>query len=73
MIRASKGADSNKCVCEPALAEPELDPGGVKIKPPFEMGVRNLIKSPCKLSFNMIYSVSDKGVSREMHMRMHFI
>ena len=30
-------------IANPPLAEPVIDPGGVTIKPPFEMGVANLI------------------------------
>ena len=29
-------------IANPPLAEPVIDPGGVTIKPPFEMGVANL-------------------------------
>lgn len=29
-------------IATPPLAEPVSDPGGAKIKPPFEMGVANL-------------------------------
>lgn len=28
-------------IANPPLAEPVIDPGGVTIKPPFEMGVAN--------------------------------
>ncbi len=31
-------------IANPPLAEPVIDPGGVTIKPPFEMGVANLEK-----------------------------
>ena len=31
-------------IANPPLAEPVIDPGGVTIKPPFEMGVANLTK-----------------------------
>ncbi len=44
-------------IANPPLAEPVIDPGGVTIKPPFEMGVANLElsadinkKSWCKAS-----------------------
>ena len=30
-------------IANPPLAEPVIDPGGVTIKPPFEMGVANLL------------------------------
>ena len=30
-------------IANPPLAEPVIDPGGVTIKPPFEMGVANFI------------------------------
>ncbi len=30
-------------IANPPLAEPVIDPGGVTIKPPFEMGVANLV------------------------------
>ena len=33
-------------IANPPLAEPVIDPGGVTIKPPFEMGVANLKKQP---------------------------
>ena len=33
-------------IANPPLAEPVIDPGGVTIKPPFEMGVANLAASP---------------------------
>ena len=32
-------------IATPSLAEPVIDPGGVTIKPPFEMGVANFTKS----------------------------
>ena len=31
-------------IANPPLAEPVIDPGGVTIKPPFEMGVANFAK-----------------------------
>ena len=30
-------------IANPPLAEPVIDPGGVTIKPPFEMGVANFV------------------------------
>ena len=30
-------------IATPPLAEPVIDPGGVTIKPPFEMGVANFL------------------------------
>ena len=30
-------------IANPPLAEPVIDPGGVTIKPPFEMGVANFL------------------------------
>ena len=35
------GGGQKRRVCEPALAASVLYPGGVKNKPPFEMGVAN--------------------------------
>ena len=32
-------------IANPPLAEPVIDPGGVTIKPPFEMGVANLFQA----------------------------
>ena len=32
-------------IANPPLAEPVIDPGGVTIKPPFEMGVANFDKA----------------------------
>ncbi len=37
-------------IANPPLAEPVIDPGGVTIKPPFEMGVANFV-SPVKRNF----------------------
>ena len=42
----SLGGDQYKWYCEiPPLAEPGNYPGGVKTKPPFEMGVDDLVSS----------------------------
>ena len=35
-------------MANPPLAEPVIDPGGVTIKPPFEMGVANFDRSRIK-------------------------
>ena len=40
-------------IANPPLAEPVIDPGGVTIKPPFEMGVANLERE----SLNLYYSL----------------
>lgn len=36
-------------IANPPLAEPVIDPGGVTIKPPFEMGVANF--DGCSIAF----------------------
>ncbi len=38
-------------IANPPLAEPVIDPGGVTIKPPFEMGVANLEKNYQNINF----------------------
>lgn len=43
-------------IANPPLAEPVIDPGGVTIKPPFEMGVANLEV----ISFYMDISIDEK-------------
>lgn len=42
-------------IANPPLAEPVIDPGGVTIKPPFEMGVANF--DPC-----IYFSTSDPNL-----------
>ena len=37
-------------IANPPLAEPAIDPGGVIIKPPFEMGVANFVFKKARLS-----------------------
>lgn len=39
-------------IANPPLAEPVIDPGGVTIKPPFEMGVANLNRSYSRPTVN---------------------
>ena len=51
----SLGGDQYKWYCEiPPLAEPGNYPGGVKTKPPFEMGVSDFDKC---LTVNLVYSL----------------
>ncbi len=42
-------------IANPPLAEPVIDPGGVTIKPPFEMGVANFD------AFTGLYNARDQG------------
>lgn len=42
-------------IANPPLAEPVIDPGGVTIKPPFEMGVANFARfNNCKTCLKQV-------------------
>ena len=56
-------------IANPPLAEPVIDPGGVTIKPPFEMGVANF--DPVILCC-LCYTVQDHDIYSKRHNKFLF-
>ena len=56
-------------IANPPLAEPVIDPGGVTIKPPFEMGVANLTISLLSLVESFYDECKDKSRCKEIMRR----
>ena len=50
-------------IANPPLAEPATDPGGVINKPPFEMGVANLVACFIHASILLQFRPAVKGIT----------